>query len=145
MTEAITSFSGKYHFLSNFWMEPFTINKTTYPSVEHGYQAQKASTPEEFQYVMDSSTPGIAKKRGKKVKLAENWENDKLEVMYWLVRKKFQHPELARLLIETGDAELVEGNWWGDRYWGVCDGFGENQLGKILMSVRSRLVQLESQ
>jgi len=28
------------------------------------------------------------------------------------------------------------GNHWGDRYWGVCDGKGENNLGKIQMGIR---------
>lgn len=39
----------------------------------------------------------------------------------------------------TDDAELVEGNTWGDRYWGVVDGVGENRLGKLLMERRAEL------
>ena len=57
-----------------------------------------------------------------------------------VVRAKFdQHPDLAQKLLETGDEELVEGNTWGDRYWGVCGGKGKNMLGKILMRVREEL------
>lgn len=40
---------------------------------------------------------------------------------------------------KNGDAELIEGNTWGDRIWGVCDGVGENRLGKILMRVRAEM------
>jgi predicted NAD-dependent protein-ADP-ribosyltransferase YbiA (DUF1768 family) len=42
-------------------------------------------------------------------------------------------------LLETGDAELVEGNWWDDTFWGVCNGVGQNNLGKILMDTRREL------
>jgi predicted NAD-dependent protein-ADP-ribosyltransferase YbiA (DUF1768 family) len=48
------------------------------------------------------------------------------------------HP-LAERLMATGDAELIEGNTWGDRYWGVVDGTGENRLDKHLMQRRGAL------
>jgi hypothetical protein len=43
------------------------------------------------------------------------------------------------MLLLTGDEELIEGNFWGDVFWGVCNGVGKNHLGKILMEVRSEL------
>jgi len=59
-----------------------------------------------------------------------------------IVRSKFvNNPLLYVKLDETNPHELVEGNWWGDKYWGVCKGVGENKLGKILMKVRSRDVK----
>jgi predicted NAD-dependent protein-ADP-ribosyltransferase YbiA (DUF1768 family) len=42
-------------------------------------------------------------------------------------------------VVPTGDAELVEGNTWNDRFWGVCRGKGRNELGRILMRVRTGL------
>jgi predicted NAD-dependent protein-ADP-ribosyltransferase YbiA (DUF1768 family) len=59
--------------------------------------------------------------------------------MNWGVREKFKNEELAQLLIDTDDHELIEGNWWHDYFWGVCNGKGENHLGKILMDVREEL------
>ena len=50
--------------------------------------------------------------------------------------QKFSDKKLQKKLIDTGDAELIEGNWWGDKFWGVCEGEGENHLGKLLMEVR---------
>jgi len=49
--------------------------------------------------------------------------------------------DLRDQLLATGDAELVEGNTWGDTYWGVDSrsGKGENMLGKILMETREFL------
>lgn len=35
--------------------------------------------------------------------------------------------------------ELIEGNYWHDTYWGVCEGVGENHLGKLLMEIRNEL------
>lgn len=64
----------------------------------------------------------------------------KLDVMEACVRDKFtRNADLRRRLLETGDAELVEGNTWGDRFWGVCDGEGENHLGRVLIKVRGEL------
>ena len=53
------------------------------------------------------------------------------------LRAKFRSPLLRGWLRETGAEELVEGNYWGDTFWGVCRGEGENKLGKLLMQVRS--------
>ena len=59
-----------------------------------------------------------------------------------LIYQKFStNPELAAKLIATGDALLVEGNWWHDTFFGVCDGKGENHLGLILMRVRKRIIE----
>ena len=38
---------------------------------------------------------------------------------------------------ETGNAYLIEGNTWGDIYWGMSNNFGENKLGIILMKIRT--------
>ena len=55
------------------------------------------------------------------------------------LRYKFSNPDLKEKLLATGNEELVEGNWWGDQYWGICDGIGKNKLGKLLMKVRKEL------
>lgn len=79
---------------------------------------------------------------GRRVKLRPDWEQVKTAVMEEVVRAKFtQNPDLAALLLSTGDAELIEGNTWGDTCWGVDlrTGRGENRLGRILMKVRAEL------
>jgi len=60
--------------------------------------------------------------------------------METLLREKFsKDPELRAKLLNTGTSKLVEGNTWGDRFWGVCRGQGENNLGRLLMKVREEL------
>lgn len=60
--------------------------------------------------------------------------------MYVGVFEKFlQNPELRNRLIDTGNKILIEGNTWGDTYWGMCNGNGLNKLGEILMIVREKM------
>ena len=60
--------------------------------------------------------------------------------MYEICKIKFTtNPNLAKRLLDTGDEELIEGNDWNDIFWGVCNGKGENNLGKILMRIRNEL------
>lgn len=74
------------------------------------------------------------------VHLRPDWDLIKDKVMYEVCWLKFStHPDLKEKLLATGDRELVEGNFWGDAYWGVYLGVGENKLGKTLMKIRSEL------
>jgi len=56
-----------------------------------------------------------------------------------LIKEKFKNESLRKKLLDTGEAFIIEGNWWNDRFWGVCDGVGENHLGIILMNERKRI------
>ena len=137
----INKFDGEYVFLSNFF--PCVIigeDEIIYPSVEHYFQAQKTNDLKKRQKIAKAKTPGKAKRMGRRVDLRPDWENVKDKVMLFAVRQKFKDPVLATLLLNTGDEELIEGNYWGDTYWGVdIDKGGENHLGKILMQVRIEL------
>ena len=141
----IDNFSGEYDFLSSFYLARVKDRDydIQYPSVEHGYQAQKTMVYAGRVEIAHLSTPGKAKRAGQRLALRVDWEEVKTGVMYMLVRQKFQDPVLAAKLIATGDQELREGNYWHDQYWGDCtcpkhkDVPGENMLGQILMTVRS--------
>jgi len=137
----IDSFSAEYRFLSNFWPAVVEYEGITYPSVEHAYQAAKTLDRRERRRVAAIAEPGDAKRAGRALpNQRPDWEQVKLRVMEECVRYKFtRHAELRQRLLATGDAELIEGNTWNDRFWGVCDGQGENHLGKILMKVRAEL------
>lgn len=137
---SINSFSGPHHFLSNFYGADVWLDGMCYPSTEHAYQASKTFDIRWRRTIQLAATPNDAKRLGRKAPLREEWEEVKLTIMYRLVRQKFrQHHTLSEWLLQTGDTELIEGNWWGDTYWGVCRGVGENNLGKTLMRVRSEL------
>ena len=136
----IDKFQGKTRWLSNFEECNITIDGKLYQTTEHAFQAMKTLDHEEHEKVRLASTPGKAKRLGRKVTLRPDWEKIKDDVMYRVNKVKFEsNPELKEKLLATGDQELVEGNTWGDRYWGVCGGRGRNQLGKILMKIRDEL------
>lgn len=135
----ITSFHGEHRFLSNFWPAGVVLDGELYPSVEHAYVAAKTLDTAERAKVRAVEKPGDVKRLGRKLQLRPDWDAVKLGVMADLVAQKFQHPELREKLLATGDTTLVEGNTWGDTFWGVCRGKGANHLGKILMATREQL------
>ena len=143
----IGPFEGKYEFLSNFYNIyknhgiMISFNGVDCETTEHAYQAAKSTTFEDFMYVMNSSTPSKSKKRGREIKKRSDWRISKFKVMYEVCRRKFEIPELKQLLIDTGNEELIELNWWGDEIFGVNSNTmkGENRLGKILMQIRDEL------
>ena len=136
----INSFSGEYEFLSNFYPSKIQPDgPMSYPTVEHYFQGCKAEAIDDFYPIFAAKTPGEAKRLGKRVRLRKDWEMVKDDVMLNGLRAKFAIPELREKLLATGDEELVEGNTWGDTYWGVCNGVGQNKLGKLLMQVREEI------
>jgi len=142
----IVSFRGEFGFLSNFHPCKVMLSGTDYPSVEHAFQAGKTRSPTERLKILNAPTPGEARRLGQEVDLRPDWEDVKIVLMKFLVRKKFNRdPVLAQQLLDTGDAELIEGNHWKDRFWGVYRGKGRNHLGKILMEVRAELREKANQ
>lgn len=135
----IDHFDGEYRFLSNFWPCEIVYEGITYPSTEHYYVAMKTTDPELRKQASLVSTSGKVKKFGRMLVLRPDWDDVKLQVMEYALRQKFSKPELRAMLIATGDAELIEGNWWKDVYWGVCDGVGQNHLGRLLMKIRKEI------
>lgn len=134
----ILEFKGEFAFLSNFYPCRIEYNGLWFPTVEHAYQAAKCVDMEDARRIQRLLTPGQAKRMGKMVKLLPFWEDHKLEIMFYLLKQKFGHTSpLKYKLIETQPRQLIEGNNWGDIYWGVCNGVGENWLGKLLMYVRT--------
>jgi ribA/ribD-fused uncharacterized protein len=139
-TQKVAEFQGEYRFLSNFYPATVEFEGLRYPTAEHAYQSAKTLDMQERKRIAQLPTPEEAKREGRKLSLRSDWETAKFEVMERVVRDKFtRNLELRQKLLETGDAELVEGNTWNDRIWGVYQGTGENRLGKILMKVRSEL------
>lgn len=135
----INCFDGEYAFLSNFFPCVIKFDNNNYPTVEHAFQAAKTRDKKEQFKVWQADTPGKAKRIGRKVTLREDWEEVKRDFMRDFIHQKFQNENLRKLLLATGDAELIEGNYWHDYYWGICNGVGQNWLGKILMEEREKI------
>jgi hypothetical protein len=138
---AITSFRGT--FLSNFHPCKITLDGQQYPSVEHAYQAAKTTDMAKRGWLQaDNTSAAEAKSYGKMLPLRDGWEGMKVSVMEYLLRQKFRTDTFpGQELLRTGDVDLVEGNTWGDVFWGVCNGKGENRLGRLLMQIRKEIAQ----
>lgn len=136
----ISSFKDEYDFLSNFYLHDVEFDGVIYKSIEHAYCAAKTLDPDERWLIQSATTSGKAKKLGRNITLRDDWDKIKFNIMLDLLRKKFKPgTELAEKLLDTQNAYLEEGNWWGDVIWGVCKGKGLNMLGKLLMQVRDEL------
>jgi ribA/ribD-fused uncharacterized protein len=161
MSKIISCFqdeAGNHLWPSNFfWHNHWTV--------EHEFQSAKTHSFRQALAIRRAATPGQAKRLGRRCDLVYNWDEIKDDVMMSCLEKKFEIPELRAVLLATGDALLIEGNTWGDRYWGATrpspseirgvlssgkidytweteDGsvlFGYNKLGILLMGIREEL------
>lgn len=133
----INSFTDEYRFMSNFHPAPVRLDNDVYPTVEHAYQAAKSLDAEDRAMIRRMKTAGAAKRAGKTIVLRADWMEVRVCIMRNLLEQKFSDPLLGLFLRRTSPAVLIEGNTWGDAFWGVCNGVGENQLGRLLMEIRA--------
>jgi ribA/ribD-fused uncharacterized protein len=106
--------------LSNFHLAPFVFQGFTYNTIEHAFQAKKielVDPVESRRFTLESGDPiglgdgVIAQKNRKLVKLSptdlKKWDDIKCDIMKSASQAKYtQHPEAARILINTMDSEL---------------------------------------
>lgn len=76
-------------------------------------------------------------RKHKHLKLIDNWDILKLKVMYIAISEKFKDEDLQKILLSTGDNEIIEDSPY-DSFWGNAKN-GQNHLGKILMRVRDEI------
>jgi ribA/ribD-fused uncharacterized protein len=111
--------------------------------VEHAYMSAKSDDVRWYLKCTDESiTAGRIKRMSKNILLVKNWDYIKVEVMRECLVQKFSQEPYKTMLLETGDTYIQEGNFWGDRFWGVDleTGEGENKLGKLIMEIREKLI-----
>src|SRR5438128_10537627 len=136
--------TGDEHgYFSNFAPYPITLKDTVWPTSENYFQAQKFAGTDHEASIRLAKSPMIAARMGRdrSKALRSDWEFIKDEIMREAVRAKFtQHAELRKMLIDTGNALIVE-HTENDSYWGDGgDGSGKNMLGRILMEIRGELL-----
>lgn len=140
----------KTRFLSNFYPYKNTqgdkypekvlvfFEGIEFDCTENAYQAAK-TLDVNLRLEISKMTPFQSKKYwiGKEEQIRQDWDEVKFSILRDLNFQKYNNSkELRQMLLDTGDAILEEGNTWGDTYWGICNGIGENNLGKILMEIR---------
>lgn len=152
-TGVVLAFSGDHAFLSNFhqtvfewrgkkWFcgeQAFQWAKTLYPAYGEGLRAKDLGMR-----LADTGNPSTAKKYGRQIPLdVKAWDERRVWIMREIVHAKFGTGKgLAGQLINTGAKMLIEGNDWGDTFWGrtyndkTGKWTGLNTLGVILMEER---------
>jgi ribA/ribD-fused uncharacterized protein len=142
-------FVGEYAWLSNFYASPLRVGKYNAQTVEHAYQLWKCANTGDRGWVCAAPTPAEAKRRGRRVMQRADWNDIRVQAMRYCLTLKFAPgTELAAKLVALG-GEIVEDNYWHDRFWGrcvcaKCGGQGENMLGTLLMERRAELIRLAS-
>lgn len=146
--------SGPVGCFSNWYNSPFKYGGVDFCHVEQYMMYIKAVTfndTETAQKVMATTDPRECKKLGRQVKNFDNnlWDIERYNVVAHACECKFrQNPDILKILLDTGNAELVEASPY-DRVWGIGfneqdaeanrDRWGANLLGRALMEVRDEL------
>lgn len=141
MNDILTFTTPETRWLSNMTRVNISHKGITYPSTENFYQAMKYEDVETRLHI-SKLKPVEAKKFSRKNQMTNpSFDENKIRIMEYAQRKKFDQEPFKSKLLATGDSLLEEGNWWGDKFWGVDikTREGSNHLGKIIMCVRDRL------
>ncbi len=159
--ELIDRFEGAHAFLSNFYpyntdseeaihlTPPVVLKGRSFRSAEHAYQACKTTDLQAQAEIAAASSPGAAKALGRRAPMRPGWDDMKVRVMRQVIQAKFAPTTaLSHRLMLTGNKKLVEGNTWGDTFWGCVlepsetsygTWVGANNLGLLLMEQRKAL------
>lgn len=138
----IDSFRGDHYFLSNFYPARVRFRGRDFPTAEHAFMSAKTTDERAIERIRTAPTPAEAKQIGRSVALVEDWDRIRFDVMADVLAAKFDDDSLARRLVATAGAILIEGNTWHDQIWGscTCDRHrridGDNALGVLLMYER---------
>lgn len=135
---------GEFHDdFSNFTASTIVIAGSTYPTVEHFFQAMKTLDESYRDDIRRARTPGEAKVRGRAAPLRDDWNEIRYDVMLIALRAKFRLKRFRSTLLNF-EGNIVEWNTWHDQIWGVCictecDRVGLNLLGNALEQIRDEL------
>lgn len=139
--------NGPYGEFSNLYRRYMVFEWQGFPTAEHAYQAGKARRLEVRQWLMAAPSPSLLACAAHSLlpwDIAPGWSTNRYSRMQQVVLAKFrQNPDLAEVLVSTGDARIVEAGTVKNEVnlrWGEIDGVGTNHLGLILMEVRAVLV-----
>lgn len=127
-------FKNDFAFLSNFYICEISYKGLIYSSAEAAFQAQKEHN-DFFKAPYQYMNPAEAKRAGDSV-TRDDWDKIKDQIMYEVVKAKMEQNEGMIEMLVAIEGPIVKENNLNDTYWGVCNGVGQNKLGKILEKIR---------
>lgn len=153
-TIKIRKVNEPYGWLGNMSPYPVVHQGVTYRTTEALFQALRFNDPLIKDEIINQKSPMGAKMKAKanKVKMVVQQfsEQDIANMRLCLKLKIEQHPELRKILLETGDKLIVEDTTKRNREcrWGakLRDGVwvGDNLLGKLWMELRNTLSKISA-
>ncbi len=103
---AVLGFTGTYGFLSNFYSSPLPSQAASgpyqgiiYPTVEHLYQAMKCIRVDDHLSVAAASSPGEAKRLGRRYPMRPSWDADGFKFVVMLEALRLKFSGVARIVI----------------------------------------------
>lgn len=140
-SDAVTAFVNDYEFLSNDYEceIPISEDDLVFSNITSALIAKKSNdigTRRKFTRFSASK----ARKKESSIPENDNWEENKDNILYDLLKIKFTHNEdLKNKLLDTYPHDLINNVSYPDIYYGVRFGEGKNVLGKLLMQLRKEL------
>ncbi|CAL9092491.1 unnamed protein product [Musa acuminata var. zebrina] len=151
-----------YGAFSNYSPHPIQMpdengNNLTWSTMEHYYQAHKfvgVDNPlakDAFEQIKMAKSPEEASRLGRKLQrqrpevVRADWDSAKIDIMYGALKCKFStYPHLEAMLCSTAGSVLVEASPH-DLFWGGGrEGEGLNYLGRLLMQLRTEILEESS-
>jgi N-glycosidase YbiA len=138
-------FSSPYDPFNNWSPHAVDLWGKRFPSAEHAYQYKKYVDFDKdiAEKILESPSPWAAFQiaRENDSKVDTSWHNQKLKIMYEIIKAKVtQNEDVLQQLEKSDGKKIVENSPW-DSFWGVGkDGKGENHLGKIWMKIREEIL-----
>lgn len=132
---------------SRYAIKAFQLDDTQWQSLEHYYQAMKFDDASYRERIRLADTPQVAEKLGnvRFKKKRSDWKSVETTVMTRAIYTQCRtHEDMSASLLATSDENLIEDSQF-DYFWGCGrDRRGENHFGKVLMNVRVKLQQEQS-
>jgi hypothetical protein len=139
--EKIRGFHGDFNFLNNFYPFQFQWAGRRFYHAEGAVQFARAADRKAADHIASLESPVEAGRAAQHIPVNPDWDAIKVTTMESILNIKFSFENLGLYLLLTGNAILIASNNSGDDFWGVSKGKGRNELGKILMEIRSRLAK----
>lgn len=137
---AIIDFIGRLKVLSMMHKHKVEFRGLVFPSIFHATVAGRFWDDKLAKKIARTHDPIKARNLCTGFPVDRNWNHIRLSVMEDLVKQKFSKDPLRTILLDTHPHTIWSLNQYGDRFWGIVEGEGgENNYGKILVSVREAL------
>lgn len=128
------------HGLRNEFPAPIRVADAVYPTVGHAYWALSTDDEGARERIRTAPSTWAARDITVEAERRPQWPDVRLAVMADLLRAKFaQHPDLAEVLLATGDGR-IHYRFADSPFWDTHDFTGRNWMGRLLELVRAELM-----